>query len=266
MRLRIWRCVHLKKIVLIISFILVLSSQPAFSTGTNDAIYQVSTFNALYEGIYDGNISFKELRKHGDFGIGTFNGLDGEMVALEGKFYQIKSNGAVVTINDQMKTPFSVVKFFRAEKTIFLERSLNYEQLIRYLDTIISSRNVPSALRIDGSFEFIKTRSLNRQSKPYGKLPEILKNQVVTEYRNVKGTIVGFRIPEYMKGINAPGYHFHFLTEDRKFGGHLLACQTSDIKILLDDANEIRIVFPEHGEFYKADLLNEDAARFRLDK
>lgn len=225
--------------------------------GSQDVLYQVSTINAIFEGIYDGSISFKDIRKHGDFGIGTFNNLDGEMVALDGKFYQIKSNGFAYPVNDAHKTPFVMVKFFRSEKTVYLERSFNYDQLVRYLDQIITSRNLPTGVKIDGLFSFVKMRSVPKQNKPYSRLSEVVKTQSVFEYRNIKGTVVGFRMPEYLKGVNTPGYHFHFLSEDRKFGGHLLGCETRDIKISLDDSKEFKLLLPDHGEFLKADLMKD---------
>lgn len=51
---------------------------------SDDILYQVSTINALLEGIYDGDTSYGELKQHGDFGIGTFSGLDGGMIELDG--------------------------------------------------------------------------------------------------------------------------------------------------------------------------------------
>lgn len=225
--------------------------------GNQDILYQISTLNALFEGIYDGNMTIKDLRKHGDFGIGTFNSLDGEMVVVEGKFYQIKSNGFAYPVNDSQKSPFAMLKFFRSEKTVYLERSFNYDQLVRYLDQVITSRNLPAAIKIEGLFSYIRMRSVPKQNKPYNKFPEVVKTQSVFEYRNIRGTIVGFRMPDYFKGVNAPGYHFHFLSEDRKFGGHLLGCETRDIKIFLDDSKEFKLALPDHGEFLRTDLMKD---------
>jgi acetolactate decarboxylase len=233
-----------------------LSAAQAWQS-SQDTLYQVSTLNALFEGIYDGNTTFKDIRKHGDFGIGTFNGLDGEMIAVDGKFYQIKSNGFAYPVNDAQKSPFAMVKFFRSEKTVYVERSFNYDYLVRYLDQIITSRNLPAAVKIEGLFSYVKLRSVPKQNKPYSKLSEVVKTQSVFEYRNIRGTIVGFRMPDYFKGMNAPGYHFHFLSEDRKFGGHLLGCETRDIKIFLDDSKEFKLILPDHGEFLKTDLMKD---------
>lgn len=225
--------------------------------GSPETIYQVSTLKALVEGVYEGNITFKELRRHGDFGIGTFNGLDGEMVGIDGKFYQVKANGYAYPVSDALKTPFSMVKTFRSEKAIYLEREYDYEDLTRYLDHVVASKNLPYAVKIEGLFNSVKTRSVPKQARPYAKLPEALKGQRVYEYSNVRGTIVGFRMPEYLKGVNTPGYHFHFISEDRKTGGHLLECETNDIIIYIDDIKEFRMVLPDSGEFLKTDLMKD---------
>lgn len=68
------------------------------------SLFQASTINALVEGINEGDTTVKELKKHGDFGIGTFDDLDGEMIELDGKFYQIKSDGHAYPVKDSMKT------------------------------------------------------------------------------------------------------------------------------------------------------------------
>jgi len=66
-------------------------------------IYLCAPVNALVEGIYKENIPLAEIKKHGDFGLGTFNGLDGEMVMLDGHVYQITSGGRVAVIDDDAR-------------------------------------------------------------------------------------------------------------------------------------------------------------------
>lgn len=93
-----------------------------------DVLFQTSTINALSEGVYDGEITYGELKKHGDVGIGTFNDLDGEMIELDGNFYQIKADGIVYLVDDSMRTPFAVVTFFEPDKTLLLDKSMDYQQ------------------------------------------------------------------------------------------------------------------------------------------
>ncbi len=222
--------------------------------GNKDVVFQTSTINALLEEAYDGDLTSKELKKYGDFGIGTFNGLDGEMIELEGKVYQIKANGIAYSVDDSMKTPFAVVTFFEPDKVVLLGESLGYKQLEQYLDNLLPTKNIFYAFKIEGVFNYIKTRSVPKQNKPYPRLVEVVRNQPTFEFHNVKGTIAGFRFPGYMEGINVPGYHFHFITEDRKAGGHLLECQLQNVRIEIDYTSESYMVLPKSGDFYKADL------------
>lgn len=222
-----------------------------------DVLFQTSTINALLEGVYDGDMTFEELRKRGDFGLGTLDGLDGELIGLNGKFYQIKSDGVVSSVDDSMRTPFAVVTFHEADKTVMLNKSLNLEQLENYLDSILPSQNIFYAIRIDGTFRYIKVRSVPKQERPYPRLVDVVKNQPIFEFHDMRGTIVAFWLPEYISGINVPGYHFHFLTEDRKAGGHLLSVITEDIKIQIDYTLEIHMVLPGNREFSSVDIAKE---------
>lgn len=112
-------------------------------------------------------------------------------------------------------------------------------------------------LRIEGTFAYLKTRSVPRQTEPYPPLLDVLENQPIFEFQNVTGVMVGFRLPGYMEGVNAPGYHFHFLTEDRTAGGHVLECQSQSVTIDIDYTDEWYVVLPEGGAFYEVDFTSQ---------
>jgi acetolactate decarboxylase len=210
-----------------------------------DTLFQVSTINALLNGDYHGSITFGDLRRNGTFGIGTFDGLDGEMIGLEGRFYQIKADGIAYPVPDFMTTPFAVVTPFEADQIVSVQDGMDYEGLQRYLDGLISDTGIFYAVKIEGLFKYIKTRSVPRQKEPYPPLSEAVKDQTIFEFHNIKGIIVGFRCPDFVKGgINVPGYHLHFITADRKAGGHLLACQIQQGTIALDDTSKFYMVLP----------------------
>jgi len=177
----------------------------------NDTIYQVATIHALLNGVYDGDTTFKELHEHGDIGLGTFNGLDGEMVDVDGVFYQVKADGRVYPVNNSMRTPFAVVTFFEADETVVITEHMNYTQLERYLDEIVPTDNIFYAIKIEDTFNYLMARSVPRQSEPYPLLVDAVKNQSLFDFYSIEGTIVGFRTPSYMEGVNVPGYHFHFI-------------------------------------------------------
>ncbi len=229
-----------------------------------DAIYQYSTINALLEGIYDSDVQIGELAKHGDFGIGTFEGLNGEMIALSGVFYQIDSDGEANIIPDTVKTPFAVVTFFHGVNVNYPLSSLDLQGLSNYMDGLILTKNIFYAIRIDGTFKQVKTRSVKGQKKPYPRLVDALKKQPEFELKNVRGTLVGFRFPPYMGNINVPGYHLHFITADKAAGGHVLALQTDKVGVRIAAVQEFHMVLPRNKSFYDKDMAKEKKAE--LDK
>jgi acetolactate decarboxylase len=214
--------------------------------GDDDTLFQISTINALLDGDYRGSMTFGELKRHGTFGLGTFDKLDGEMIGLEGHFYQIKTDGVAYPVPDSMTTPFAVVTIFDADQTLPAQDGMDYEKLQNYLDEAIPDKSIFYAVKIDGTFNYIKTRSVPKQQEPYPPLVDVVKEQTVFEFHDVSGTIVGFRCPDSVKGVNVPGYHLHFITEDRKAGGHLLACQLHDATIAIDYTSEFYMVLPQH--------------------
>jgi len=208
------------------------------------SIYQISTLAALKEGVYDGRTTFGELKEHGDFGMGTLNGLDGEMIAVDGEFFQIKVDGKAYPIPDSARTPFAVVTFFRPELELHLRSLSTLVNLQEHLDGLPLPRDKLWVVRIQGSFEYLKVRSVDRQNKPYPRLEEALKNQAVFELNGVEGTLVGFRFPSYMDGVNVAGYHFHFISQDKKQGGHVLECRLEEAEARLASlsALDLRLV------------------------
>jgi acetolactate decarboxylase len=213
-----------------------------------DVLYQVSTYQALLEGDYDGTVQYEELKKYGDIGLGTFDGLDGEMVLVNGIFYQISGDGSVHDVKGTMLTPFAAVTFFEPDKTVTIKRNMTRQEMEQYIYNLFPEKDSILAIRIDGEFTNVKTRSVNKQKKPYPPVEEVIKNQSVFEFRDVKGTMAGFRFPDYMKGVNAPGYHFHFINKDRNAGGHVIEYEIKNAKIEIDFTPDLFIALPERKE------------------
>lgn len=232
-------------------------SAPAFAEDSNeDVLYQVSTIDALMQSVYDGVITFGELKQHGDFGIGTFEGIDGEMIALDGDYLQVRADGVAYLVDDSSTTPFSTVTYFEKD----LARNVtagNLTELGLAIDEILPSKNLFYAIRIDGTFSYVKTRSIAKQFRPYRPLANLTENQSVFEFRSVNGTIVGFYTPEYAKGLNVPGYHLHLITADRTSGGHILDLSLNNSEVQLDITDEFDMVLPTSGDFIGVDLTKD---------
>ena len=243
--------------IILVVFLFTLITNCSYVKPDSDVLFQASTINALMEGVYDGEITYDQLSKNGDFGIGTFNALDGEMIGYDGIFYQIKADGKVYDVNGDMQTPYASVTFFNADQSLMIDKEMDFDGLKEYLDSLITSKNTFYAIKIKGEFKYVKTRSVPGQKKPYPRLVEVVKNQPVFEFQDVKGTIVGFRSPEYVKGIRVPGYHLHFINAEKTGGGHLLRFETKQVTVELDYTPEFFLVLPEKGGFHQVELSKE---------
>jgi len=222
-------------------------------------LYQVSTATALVEGIYEGAVQVSTLRKHGDLGLGTFEGLDGEMVIVDGHFYQVRSDGSVKEVQDNVLSPFAAVTAFSADQAISLDYCPDLFHLTSKSDVLRSSDNFFYALRVDGTFDYIHARAM-RRTKEGIPLVQASAVQPEFEFQNISGTLVGFWTPEYAKSLNVPGYHLHFISADRKHGGHLLQCRGKSLRLQIQREGDYHIVLPETEDFLEANLQRDPTA------
>ena len=217
------------------------------------ALYQVSTSSALVEGVNQGVMRIGTLREHGDLGLGTFDHLDGEMAIVDGHVFQVRCDGSVREVDDDILSPFAAIIPFSPDVEAELENCPNFSSLAAELDRFRDSNNVFYALRVDGRFRSIHVRAVCRTEGGV-RLAEAAASQLEFEFRNVRGTLVGFWTPEYAKTLNVPGYHLHFVSEDRTRGGHLLGCSCSGLRLRLQRAADLHIALPETNNFLNADL------------
>ncbi len=233
----------------------------------DDSLFQYSTINSLLDGYYDGDLNFSTLAAHGDLGLGTLNHLDGEMIGLDGQFYQVKTDGNAYPIDSSKFTPFAVVTHFDVDQSLPLPSALDYPGLQKALRQLITNKNHFYAFRIRGNFSKLTVRSVPAQTRPYQPLADVIKNQVKFEYTDQQGTLVGFYTPEYMRGLNVPGFHFHFLNQEHSRGGHVLALATNTGLIEIDEIHEIMMALPEAHSFAELDLTkNRDKALHKVEK
>jgi acetolactate decarboxylase len=223
------------------------------SVEQRETLYQTSTLHALLEGVYDGETTLGMLRSQGDMGIGTFNALDGELAMVDGVVYQIRADGKVYRPGDDERTPFACVTSFAADRTWRLRTGETFEMLRGSVGKL-EAGNLPLAFVLEGTFSYVKTRAAPRQSKPYKKLAEALAHQPEFEFHSVHGVMVGFALPEYFAGINVAGYHLHFLTEDRRAGGHVLAFTAEDVRVAVDVTPNVHLALPSDDTFRRANL------------
>ena len=222
-------------------------------------LYQVSTATALVEGIYQGAVQIAALREHGDLGLGTFESLDGEMAVVDGHFYQVRSDGSVREVQDNVLSPFAAVTAFSPDQSITLENCPDLSYLTSQFDALRQSDNFFYALRVDGTFDYIHARAM-RRTKEGIPLVQAAAVQPEFEFHNISGTLVGFWTPEYAKSLNVPGYHLHFVSADRTQGGHVLQCRGKNLRLQIQREGDYHIVLPETEDFLKANLRRDPTA------
>ncbi|ACJ18281.1 alpha-acetolactate decarboxylase [Coxiella burnetii] len=225
---------------------------------SQNTIFQVATIGSLAQGVYDGDFTYGKLQKKGNFGLGTFLDLNGEMVAVDGHYYQIEANGKLRPVTTKQIAPFAEVTFFNPTIHKTIENAANYQQLGHQLSKFFLNKNIPYAIRIDGTFKTLRLRSLRKQQKPYPTLVQASEKQAIFNLNNVKGTVVGFWFPSYWGGIAVAGFHLHFVTADRTTGGHVLEIALNQGKVSLAPVHQLDIYLPETKSFAHANLSSEE--------
>jgi acetolactate decarboxylase len=226
-------------------------------------LYMSSPINALLEGFYRDDITIATLKQKGDFGIGTFNNLDGEMIALDGRFLQLDLDGNARPVDDGMKTPFSTVCHFQPTLTETLAGPLEHAQFTERLRHILPSDNMFYAIHMQGRFRAVKTRSVPR-TENYRPLSEATDHQKLRHFADVAGHLVGFYTPSFVPSVNVPGYHFHFITDDYSAGGHLLSCEPAHLDIRLQIFFSMELTLPKTLDYLTAAFTRD--AQKDLDK
>lgn len=206
-------------------------------------IYLCAPVNALVEGIYEEKIPFTQIKQHGDFGLGTFEDLDGEMVMLDGEIYQVTGTGEAHRVDEKTRTPFACVTFYRPLSQDRLEAEMPYADFLVWLERLLPSPNIFYALRIEGLFSYLKVRSVPKQEN-YRPLIEVAQEQPVFTYTDIEGTLAGFFTPSFLSLVSVPGLHLHFLSADRRRGGHLLECRPKRVAVGVQMLSTLELALP----------------------
>lgn len=231
----------------------------------SNSIFQYSTLSALLEGVYDGEMTIGELKKHGNYGIGTFNALDGELVLYEGQCYKVKSDSKVVKVSDSDKTPFAAICNFLPDTVIQIDQALNLMDLKHYIDSVVPSENLLYAYKISGSFDSIVIRSVPKQAKPYKRLIEAYKAQGVYTFTHQQGILFGYKFPKYLKDVNMDDYHLHFLSSDKSKGGHLLNCTLTIGEVSVAYIRNYQLQLPDNPYFNTTTFTNKKSELLKIE-
>lgn len=209
-----------------------------------DTIYQVAPFLYLLSGNYDGTITASQFKAAGTLGIGTFEGLDGEAVMIDGLLYHVKGDGSVDTPEDSRTLPYGASTLFDNDQRRTMKHIASYDVFCKTLESHFEDKQIFYAIRADGYFKTVRVRSCDKQTKPYRPLADVTKTQHEYTYERIRGSLVGFWTPPTVPGsISVPGFHMHFISDDRKKGGHVLDFQADTLNITLDPTPRITIDF-----------------------
>jgi acetolactate decarboxylase len=228
-------------------------------------LFQASTIGALLDGAFEGDLSFAELAECGNLGLGTLNHLDGEMIAIDGEFFRADVDGRVTEVDPGERTPFAVVTSFEPDLDERLpDEQLSHDELLARLDELVPADASSCAIRLDGRFDLVRARSVPRQEPPYRPLTEVVAEQHVFELAGVEGTMLGFRFPTYVEGIEVPGYHLHFISADRSRGGHVLDSRSRGLRVRLDPSNDLHVELPPRVDLADPSLAAQTHAAVEL--
>jgi acetolactate decarboxylase len=225
-------------------------------------LFQTSTVQALLAGAFDGDVTIGELLEHGDLGLGTLNGLDGELIVLDRQAWKANLDGTLIRPDSSTRTPYAVVVPFVAGERLTLREPFSDTDLEQWLAHHVNRAGRPTAIRIEGRFESVRVRSVPKQETPYPPLADVIAQQRVTDLVDVSGTMVGFCFPDALDGIEMVGSHLHFVTDDRTRGGHVLTYGVREATAQLDEGTELHVELPPAVKVPRHGVtLDQDALR-----
>lgn len=240
--------------------VLSIMSFSSFGFATTNTLYQVSTIGALTQGVYDGSHTIAQLQQQGNFGLGTFEGLNGEMVALDGQYYYINAKGNPSNAERTEKVPFAEVVNFIPASSQQINHVKNFNDLTTKIIAELPNKNIPYAIKMTGTFNSLKLRSLYKQQKTNGMYPNLAKassEQNVYQASNTEGTLVGFWFPKYIGTIAVPSLHLHYISYDKQLGGHVLDANFTTAQIQVMPINRFMMDFPDTDGFKQSHLNAE---------
>lgn len=218
-------------------------------------LYQHGTLALLIPGLYDGTQTIGEVLQHGDYGIGTAQGLGGEMVVLAGKAYLVLSTGHIKQLDDEVLTPFATVHFDDKKLVPQTIQNQTFKQLQATILAQHAYQNIFFAVKLTGTFSYMQTRAVAEQQKPYPPLVEVADQQSIFEAKETKGTVVGYFAPHLFEGMAVAGFHVHYLDDQKQMGGHILDFTVKEAQLVVQPFESVEQHFPiQNPDFMQAEI------------
>ncbi len=266
MHLKITTSLYTRTAIIVMSLILLSCNQidnnqrltKSTTEEHEDTFYQYNIWWAFVNKCFDGTLTAKDLKTKGDVGLGSYSALDGELVMLDGVPYKITEDGQVSVASDEELIVYVDAAFFKPAQTFVVDSTVNHESLRAAINAQVPTKNVFYAFRIHGDFSYVKCGGLAKQTRPYtAGLDVLIPNRPVFEKQNISGTIVGFYCPEFIGNINVANYHFHFISDDKKFGGHLMEFAGTNLNVEADPLHKYKFELPQTEDFLEGQFDKE---------
>jgi acetolactate decarboxylase len=229
--------------------LIILSSNIAYAQSAN-ILNQYGIAPVFLGGLFREGLPVSQLKLQGSFGIAAPSLVDGELIEFDGKFYQTKSNGETKIAPDSLKVPFGMLCFFKPDTAFDIKKNTSQQEVERLITACLDNKNGIYAIKITGLFGDIKTRAFHKVDKePFPPVAEIQAAQQVFDYENMNGTMFGYRMPTLMSGVSGTGFHFHFLSNDTRKGGHVLSYLPQTIRVEIAHIRKVLIEIPDDPSF-----------------
>lgn len=219
-------------------------------------LFQHGTLALLVPGLYEGTASVQELLDHGDLGLGTLTGLNGEVMIIDHHAYHMNGAGKLTLLTGQEQVPFANSNHFVPEVTYEVTNQDSAALEAEMLEKI-GSTNGFIAVKVTGDFSELTTRAIDQQQPPYRPLADLAAEQHVFKRNQASGEMMGYFTPKLFQGVGSAGFHLHFVDQTRQFGGHLLHYHIKKARVELQLLDKLDLHLPlDHAEFKAFDFEN----------
>ncbi|WP_175470641.1 acetolactate decarboxylase [Pedobacter hartonius] len=226
---------------------------------TYNTLFQYGVADSFIGGLFEATLPVSELKQHGDFGIGAPGQVDGELIVYKGHAYQTQAKGITREVPDTFKTALGFVTFFKADTAFHISAASNQKEAFDQIEKYLHQKNGVYAIKISGSFDHLKTRAFPPYTqKPYPSLATLIGRQKFFEFSNTKGTIVGYKLPHYLNGLSIEGFHFHFLSDSKTQGGHVLDFSGADLTVEVAKIQNFLLSIPQDSDFMNYNFIKKD--------
>jgi acetolactate decarboxylase len=207
-------------------------------------IWQNMPSMAFKTGLYDGITRIRDAKEHGNFGVGQFAALDGELIVSDGCFYRARADGSVGLADEADELCFAQLCYYEPHQHWDAPADLDDRSFGAFLSEKLTFRNSFCAFRIIGVFAAVVPTAPPAMTKPYPKFDAVPALRKSFPVSNIKGCMVGYYSPAFEAEDGIPGYHFHFISDDRLSGGHVTSFALASGQVDATRINELILTLP----------------------